>query len=134
MKTLGTTALATIALATICIQTGCSFAARSPESYRDDTRAALEAKSGAIQSCYDGVLTTTPGAAGRVTVNFEVETEHGRVVNVAVDPANTTAPPLVAQCVTQHIEGVAIHPPDQRTGVGTWVYEFTPPAAASTDA
>jgi hypothetical protein len=122
--------LGSMGVALIVLQTGCSFAARSPTTYRDDTQAALEAKNAEIQSCYDGVLASMPGAQGRVTVSFEIETEHGRVTNVRLDPANSTAPPAVAECVTRNIEGVAIHPPDRRTGIGTWVYEFTAPPAA----
>jgi cysteine synthase len=119
-----------VSVALIALQMGCSFAARNPATYRDDTQAALEAKNAEIQRCYDGVLAQMPGAQGRVTVNFEVETEHGRVTNVALDPANSTAPPAVAECVLRNIEGVAIHPPDQRTGIATWVYDFTAPPAA----
>jgi hypothetical protein len=122
-----------VVVAMVAFQTGCSFAARDPETYRDDTQAALEAKNAEIQACYDGVLATMPEAQGRVTVNFEVETEQGRVENVRVDPANSTAPPAVVECVTRNIQGVAIHPPDQRTGIGIWVYEFTAPPAAPKD-
>jgi hypothetical protein len=125
--------LGTISVALVGLQTGCSFAARNPETYRDDIQAALEAKNAEIQSCYDGVLASMPRAHGRVTVSFEVETEQGRVTNVRMDPANTTAPPAVAECVTRNIEGVAIHPPDQRTGIGTWVYDFTAPPLGSKD-
>jgi hypothetical protein len=111
---------------------GCSFAARSPEMYRDEARSALESKSNDIRVCYDGVLKSSPGAQGRVTVKFEVETEGGKFVNVAVDKANTTAPAPVADCVTKNIAGLTIKPPDARTGEATWTYEFTaPPPAAS---
>ncbi|MFO0670865.1 MAG: AgmX/PglI C-terminal domain-containing protein [Polyangiaceae bacterium] len=112
--------------------TACSFAARSPEMYRDDTGAALAKKNDDIRACYDGVLKGTPGAAGKVTVKFDVETETGKVANVTVDKAGSTAPDAVSECVTKAIAGVAIAPPDARKGEATWVYEFSapPPAAA----
>lgn len=112
--------------------TGCSFAARSPEMYRDDTKAVLETKSNDIRACYDGVLHTTPGAQGKVTVKFDVETEQGKIVNVTVDKANTTAPDPVAECVTKSINGLGLTPPDKRTGQATFTWEFSapPPPAA----
>ena len=115
--------------ASLAMLAGCSFAARSPDMYRDDTKAALQAKNADILACYDGVLKATPGAHGKVTINFDVETEHGTVTNVKVDAANTTAPAPVSECVTKAVTGVAINPPDQRLGQGTWVYEFNAPAA-----
>ena len=107
---------------------GCSFAARSPEMYRDDTKAVLETKNNDIRACYDGVLHSTPGAGGKVTVKFNVETEAGKFTNVAVDKANTTAPPAVADCVIKSINGLGITPPDKRDGDATFVWEFAPPA------
>lgn len=110
----------------------CSFAARSPEQYRDVTRAALDTKNSAILACYDGVLRSNPGAQGRVTVKFDVETEQGKVTSLSVDKANTTAPEMVSDCVTKNIGGVAIAPPpDANKGEATWVYEFAAPPPAS---
>lgn len=122
-------ALSAVSLASLA---GCSFAARSPEMYRDDTRAALETRSNDIRACYDSVLKASPGAAGKVTVKFEVETEAGKFTKVEVDKANTTAPDPVAECVTKSIDGLGIQPPDARLGEATFVYEFSapPPAAA----
>jgi hypothetical protein len=108
---------------------GCGFAARSPEMYRDDTKAVLETKNNDIRACYDGVLASTPGVGGKVTVAFEVETEGGKIVNVVVDKANTTAPAPVAECVTKSITGLGLTPPDKRTGQATFVYEFAQPPA-----
>lgn len=111
----------------------CSFAARSPEMYRDEVKVALEKKNADIQACYDGVLKGTPGVQGKVTIKFDVETEKGQVTNVSLDAANTTAPPAVAECVTKNVGGVAIAPPDARKGEASWVYEFAappPPAPA----
>jgi hypothetical protein len=117
-----------------CALSACSFAARSPDMYRDDTGKALATKQEEIRACYDNVLKATPGAEGTVTVTFEVETEHGTISNVAVDKARTTAPEPVSSCVTKSIGGLAITPPDARKGQGMWVYEFRapPPAAAPT--
>jgi hypothetical protein len=114
--------------AAVASLSGCGFAARSPEMYRDDTKAVLETKNNDIRACYDGVLKTAPGAAGKVTVKFEVETEQGKIVNVAVDKPNTTAPDPVAECVTKSITGLGISPPDKRVGQATFVWEFSAPA------
>lgn len=117
--------LVVIAGCTVAV-TGCSFAARSPEMYRDDTKAVLDTKSADIRACYDGVLKSTPGAAGKVTVKFNVETEAGKFTNIAVDKPNTTAPPEVAECVTKSINGLGVTPPDKREGEATFVWEFAP--------
>ncbi|MGH7283439.1 MAG: AgmX/PglI C-terminal domain-containing protein [Polyangiaceae bacterium] len=109
--------------------TGCSVAARSPDMYRDAVKTALEPKNADIQACYDGVLKATPGVQGKVTVNFDVDTDKGAISNVTVDKSNTTAPDPVASCVTNAIAGVTISPPDARLGKGTFAYEFNAPAA-----
>ena len=120
--------------AALAFVVGCSGAVRSPEVYRDDTKAALSAKDPDIRACYDDVLKSNPTAAGKVTVKFDVETEGGKIQNVAVDKANTTAPDPVSECVTKNINGVAIQPPDSRKGEGTWQYEFNPPAESAAPA
>jgi hypothetical protein len=102
---------------------------RSPEMYRDDTGKVLESKNGEIKACYDGFLKGNQGAGGKVTVNFEVETEAGKIQNVTIDKANTTAPAELGACVKKSIEGLAVSPPDRKTGQGTWVYEFSQPPA-----
>jgi hypothetical protein len=95
--------------------------------YRDDTKAVLETKSNDIRACYDGVLASTPGVGGKVTVKFIVEDEHGKFTNVAVDKANTTAPDAVADCVTKSISGLGVNPPDARVGQATFTWEFAAP-------
>ncbi len=124
------TILITASLAVVAFATGCSGAVRSPDVYRDDTKAALATKDNDIRACYDDVLKSSPGVGGKVTVHFEVETDHGTIQNVSVDKAQTTAPDSVSDCVAKNINGVAITPPDARKGQGTWVYEFNAPAAA----
>lgn len=126
-----------LAASSFAVLAGCSFAARSPEMYRDDTTAALQTKNNDIRACYDGVLKGTPSAAGKVTVKFDVVEDGadkaGTVQNVAVDKAGTTAPDAVADCVKTTITGVQIKPPaDKRKGQATYSWEFSapPPAAA----
>jgi hypothetical protein len=123
MKTSLPYALSLIALS------ACAY--RSPEMYRDDTGKVLETKNAEIKSCYDGFLKGNQGAGGKVTVNFEIETEAGKIQNVTIDKANTTAPPELAACVKKSIEGLAVTPPDRKEGRGTWVYEFSQPPAAA---
>jgi hypothetical protein len=121
-----------VSLATLA---GCSFAARSPEAYRDDVKVVIETKNAEIRACYDGVLKASPGVAGKVTVKFDVAEDTGQVSNVQVDKAQTTAPDAVCACVTKSINGLEIKPPDARLGQGTWVYEFAaPPPAAQAPA
>jgi hypothetical protein len=122
MKNLST--LASIALLST-VAVGCAY--RSPEMWRDDTNKVLEAKNNDIKTCYDAYLKGAPGAGGKVTVKFEVETEGGKIQNVQVDKAGTTAPPEVGECVKKNIEGLVINPPDRRVGQATYVYEFSQP-------
>lgn len=121
-----TTILIAASLASLA---GCSAALRSPEMWRDDTTKVLQTRNDAIRACYDGVLKTTPGAGGKVTITFEVETDAGKIQKVAVDKANTTAPDAVGDCVTKNLDGLSVTPPDAKVGQGTYVYEFTPPSA-----
>ena len=123
----------TLLLPAVLALGACSFAARSPDMYRDDTAKALATKQDAIRACYDGVLKATPGAGGTVTVKFDVETDSGRISHVTVDKTKTTAPDPVSECVARSIDGLTLAPPDARKGEGTWVYEFqVPPAAPAT--
>jgi len=125
MKTILSIAFAAGALPMV---SGCGFAARSPDMYRDDTKAVLETKSNDIRACYDGVLASTPGVGGKVTVKFNVENEQGKLTNVTVDKANTTAPDAVSACVTKSLAGLGITPPDARLGDATFTWEFSAPA------
>jgi hypothetical protein len=119
-----TTLLIAASLVTVV---GCAY--RSPEMYRDDTTKVLETKQADIRACYDNVLKGTPGAGGKVTVKFEIETEAGKIQNVVVDKPSSTAPDAVGDCVKKNIEGLAISPPDKRLGQATYVYEFSVPAS-----
>jgi len=111
--------------------TGCSFYARSPEDYRDETQKLLDTKSADIKACYDGALKGNKELQGRVTIMFTVEAETGKIKDVKVDPAGTTAPMDVSTCVTHAVDGLALAPPDKRDGMATWVYEFSAQASAA---
>lgn len=113
--------------ASVSILAGCSFAARSPEMYRDDTQKVLETRNEQIRACYDEALKGSPGAGGKVTVNFEVSDDTGAIQNVVVDEAATTAPPALGECVRTNIEGLALDPVDARLGVATFEYDFSRP-------
>jgi hypothetical protein len=115
--------------ALLAAATGCEFHARSPEDYRDVTQAVLDTKAQDIKACYDGALKGQKDLQGRVTVQFVVEAETGKLKDVKVDPAGTTAPEVLSQCVTNSVSGLALTPPDKRDGIATWVYDFTPTAA-----
>ena len=111
--------------------TGCEFHARSAEDYRDVTQALLDTKAGDIKACYDGALKGQKDLQGRVTVQFTVEAETGKLKDVKVDPAGTTAPEVLSACVTSAVNGLALTPPDKRDGIATWVYDFQPGGAAA---
>lgn len=121
-----------IAISLLASVAGCSFIARGPDQYRDDTKAVLEQSSGAIKGCYDAVIKTDKGAAGTVTVKFTVAQETGAIADVRVDDAGSTAPPPVRDCVVNAIGGLKLDPPDARDGKATFTYEFevAPQAAA----
>ncbi len=106
---------------------GCSFHARSPAQYRDDTSSLLATKSAELNACYDNALKVTPGLSGKVTVHFVVEKKTGKIMNVAADPSRTTAPPPLIDCVVSSINGLVLIPPDQREGDATFEYEFVRP-------
>jgi len=121
-----------ILLAACLGSAGCSFAVRDAETYKKDTEALLETRSGAIKACYDETLKSDPSAQGRVTVRFKVEGDTGNVVDVQVHPAGTTAPETLSQCVTTALGGLVLQPADENDGLASFTYEFVinPPAAA----
>ena len=113
---------------------GCSYHARSPEQYRDDTAALLDTQQTTVKQCYDTLLKTDPTVSGRVAIKFTVKEETGVLENPAIDPANTTAPETLSQCVLQAVSSLKLQPPDERDGHATFVYEFRPntPGATTT--
>jgi hypothetical protein len=110
---------------------GCEFHARSPEQYRDDTQALIQASAPAMEQCYTTALQQDKSLAGQVQVTFVVEPETGRVTNPQVDPS---APPALGQCVVQVLGGLALTPPDEREGQATWVFDFQPRPAPAVSA
>jgi hypothetical protein len=121
-------------LVLVAATAGCEFHARGAEDYRDVTQALLDTKAQDIKACYDGALKGQADLQGRVTVQFVVEAESGKIKDVKVDPAGTTAPEVLSACVTNSISGLALTPPDKRDGIATWVYDFTPGGAAAAPA
>lgn len=115
------------ALSCAALLAGCGFA-RTPEAYRDDTGAVLAPRNDAIRACYDAVIKSDPTSGGRVTVKFVVDDEKGKLGDVRVDKAHTTAPDVVTECVIANINaGLELSPVDANKGEGTWLYDFTPP-------
>jgi hypothetical protein len=107
----------------LALTAGCSFAARSPDMYRDDTRKVLETRGSQIQSCYDEVLKTDRTAKGSVVVHFSVVEETGVITAPEVLPESTAPAPL-SQCVVKALDGLVLDPPDQRKGDATFAWEF----------
>ncbi|WP_233561041.1 AgmX/PglI C-terminal domain-containing protein [Sorangium cellulosum] len=105
---------------------GCSFALRSPEMYRDDTAALLATREEQIRACYDAELARNPSAEGKVTVTFLVLEDSGRLTDLVVDEAGTTASKEVSKCVVDSIDGLVLTPADENKGKGKFVWEFTP--------
>lgn len=127
VRTIWLTAL----LGTSFLTMGCTFYARSAEQYRDDTTQVLATKTQEIGNCYDAALKASPASAGKVTVQFTVEEKSGKIADAKADPARTTAPQPLVDCVVNAINGLVLAPPDQRKGLATFEYDFTPPPAAA---
>jgi hypothetical protein len=119
IKTMGAAALVALVLS------GCSasFFARSPDDYRQATRTLLESKESSFKQCYEGVLTSTPDAAGTVAISFVVEEKTGKILTPASLPESTAPEPL-RECVVKGLDGLALDPPDQRKGVATMTFDF----------
>jgi hypothetical protein len=100
-----------------------SFYARSPDDYRQATRALLESRESSFKQCYEGVLSSTPDAAGSVAVSFVVEEKTGKILTPASLPESTAPEPL-RECVVKGLDGLALDPPDQRKGVATMTFDF----------
>lgn len=118
--------LAASALASLA---SCSGTARGLEAYRADTNKLLETRGAQLKGCYEDALKTDDKLAGTVTVQFVVEQRTGTIVKPMVDPARTTAPVVLGQCVVKAIEGLVLAPPDRSEGRATFVYEFAPVSA-----
>jgi hypothetical protein len=110
-------------LGLLSVAAGCEFHARSPEDYRNVTRALIETRTSQIQSCYDAALKTDKGANGTVTVHFFVQEDTGALNNIEALPSST-APEALQQCVVTALEGLVLQPPDARKGDATFSFEF----------
>jgi hypothetical protein len=118
--------------ATVLAATACTGTARGLEAYRDDTNQLLETRRAQLATCYDDALRTDATAAGTVTVQFVVEKTTGAISHAAVDPARSSAPAVLGQCVVHAIDGLVLAPPDRNEGRATFTYEFKPnPAPTS---
>jgi hypothetical protein len=115
-----------VALAAVAPSLGAcsaSFYARSPDDYRQATRALLESKESSFKQCYEGVLSGTPDAGGTVAVSFVVEEKTGKILTPSSLPESTAPEPL-RECVVKGLDGLALDPPDQRKGVATMTFDF----------
>ena len=63
----------------------CSFVARGPDDYRNDTEALVSTKNADLKRCYDAALVNDANVGGDVVVNFTVEKKTGTIMNPAVD-------------------------------------------------
>ena len=121
-----------IAAGLIATAAACSGTARGLPAYRSDTNKLLDTRSAQLQSCYEDALKTDARLAGTVTVQFVVQKATGMIANPTVDPARSSAPPALGQCVIKAIDGLTLAPPDRNEGRATFTYEFKPnPAPAS---
>jgi len=102
----------------------CSFYARGPDDYRKAVRTVLENKRPDVEACYKRIYDADQSAQGKVVVTFEVEPKTGKIVKAVVVPEGTTANPALQQCVVASLEGLTLDPPDQRTGVARFTWDF----------
>jgi hypothetical protein len=102
---------------------------RTVEAYRADTTKLLATRNAQLQRCYNDALTADRKAAGTVTVQFMIESDSGAISKPTVEPAHSTAPPALGQCVVKAIDGLVLAPADSQEGHATFVYEFKPAPA-----
>ena len=111
----------------LALTSGCSFAARSADVYRDDTRSLLERKNNDIKACYDEKLKEDPQLSGTVVLKFKVLAKTGQLAKVKVDPEGTTAPKSLTRCIVHAIEGLKLDPGDEREAEASFRWEFQLP-------
>lgn len=102
---------------------GCA-SGRAPEVYRDDTQKLLDSTTQAVTDCYAGVLKSDRKAQGSVTVKFTVEEGSGKLINVAVDKAKSSAPEAVQACVSGQLGSLQLQPADDLRGEATFSWDF----------
>jgi hypothetical protein len=104
---------------------GCATTVRDADWFEKDTTALLETKNADIKKCYDEALKSDPKMGGNVTVKFKIQVDTGKVIDPAVDPAQTTAPAPLGDCVVNSLNGLVLAPPDNgHDGVASYTYEF----------
>jgi len=105
---------------------GCSaqFVIRDVDTYRQDTRTLLSTKNGEIKACYDAQLKSDPKTSGSIVVNFKVQEETGKLVNVQIDETKSMAPDALKQCVLKAMDSLVLDPPDQNEGIASYSWEF----------
>lgn len=101
-----------------------SYKLRSPEQYREDTRALLASNESSFISCYETLLESDSEASGTVIVTFDVAEETGKFSEVKSLPDSTASADL-QQCVVDGMEGLVLAPPDDKTGKGTMTFDFS---------
>lgn len=111
-----------VALASV----GC--AARSDNIYAEDVQKVIEARGDGMAACHSAALKSDPGAQGTVMVSFKVMEDTGEFTDVKVDPAGTTAPESLQQCVTSTLPSLKLEPGDNRPAMAKYEIVF-PPAA-----
>lgn len=121
------TSLMFLSLMVCAASSGCAVNVRDADQFEKDTGALLASKNDQVKQCYEQALKSDPKLGGNVGVHFMIQKETGKVVDAKVDPALTTAPDSLQQCVTSALDGLVLAPPDDgNDGLGTWVYEFKP--------
>ena len=121
--------IAAVALGLCALAAGCGTA-RDVDAYRSDTEKLLQTRNDQVKSCYDQALQTNRTLAGTVAVHFIVEKDTGAIDKATIDPAKSTAPPTLGQCVVHAVEGLKLDPGDRNEGQATFVYEFKPTPAS----
>ena len=101
---------------------GCSFIARGPKRYEEDTRKLLESNNSSLKQCYDALLKNDQSAQGTVVVKFDVTEESGAITGAEV--VDGSAPQGLKDCVVKSIDGLKLAPADARLGKATYTYEF----------
>lgn len=122
--------MAALAASSLLTLGACSFAARSGDIYRADTRALLETRNSELQECFDGVRETETKASGQVTAAFIVEADTGAVRDPQIVTDQTSAPPSLQQCVLSSLGDLQLQPGDNREGKATFSWTFTTGGAA----
>jgi hypothetical protein len=83
-----------------------------PEEIQAEVRGAF----GRFRTCYEALLTRSPGSAGRSTLAFAIEAD-GRVSDLAVDEASTLREPTMDACMLSAFSQLRFPPSKGRVTV-----------------